>query len=152
MGTRNSTSGRARLAGCVGGALLLAAATPGRGGGGHYGPLELRPKDALLIEKSAEIEDFFVRRAYVLPDGPETRLVRRVGDATRPAVPVDRYQRFRYGVVRNGLPNAFALPDGQIYVHTGLLAKLENEAQLAQIFIYISTYCLKLKDTHHKHN
>ncbi len=29
--------------------------------------------------------------------------------------------------------NAFALPDGRIYLHTGLLSRLENEAQLAAV-------------------
>jgi predicted Zn-dependent protease len=29
--------------------------------------------------------------------------------------------------------NAFALPDGTLYIHTGLLARLENEAQLAVV-------------------
>jgi len=40
---------------------------------------------------------------------------------------------FRVTVVRDPTLNAFALPNGRIYVHTGLLAALENEAQLAMI-------------------
>jgi beta-barrel assembly-enhancing protease len=40
---------------------------------------------------------------------------------------------FKVTVVRDPTLNAFALPNGRIYVHTGLLAALENEAQLAMI-------------------
>jgi predicted Zn-dependent protease len=39
----------------------------------------------------------------------------------------------RFGVLRDPTLNAFALPNGRIYVHSGLLARLENEAQLAMI-------------------
>ncbi|HEY1269845.1 MAG TPA: M48 family metalloprotease [Candidatus Binatia bacterium] len=36
-------------------------------------------------------------------------------------------------VVKDPFLNAFALPDGSIYFHTGLLARMENEAQLATV-------------------
>lgn len=40
---------------------------------------------------------------------------------------------FKFGVLRDPTLNAFAMPNGRIYVHTGLLARLDNEAQLAMI-------------------
>src|SRR3989475_8522330 len=40
---------------------------------------------------------------------------------------------FGFGVMRDPTLNAFAMPNGRIYVHTGLLARLDNEAQLAMI-------------------
>jgi predicted Zn-dependent protease len=39
----------------------------------------------------------------------------------------------KVGVIRDATLNAFAMPNGKIYVHTGLLSRLENEAQLATI-------------------
>ncbi|HYE92868.1 MAG TPA: tetratricopeptide repeat protein, partial [Terriglobales bacterium] len=36
-------------------------------------------------------------------------------------------------VLRDPTINAFALPDGRVYVHTGLLSRLANEAQLATV-------------------
>src|SRR5439155_16058481 len=36
-------------------------------------------------------------------------------------------------IVKNPLLNAFAFPNGIIYVHTGILARMENEAQLATL-------------------
>src|SRR2546422_182836 len=40
---------------------------------------------------------------------------------------------FRFGVMRAPTLNAFAMPNGRIYIHTGLLSRLDNEAQLAMI-------------------
>ncbi|RMF75991.1 MAG: M48 family peptidase, partial [Planctomycetota bacterium] len=45
--------------------------------------------------------------------------------------PEDEYIHYRFNVLRNPVPNAFALPDGQIYVHSGMLARLGSEAELA---------------------
>jgi len=40
---------------------------------------------------------------------------------------------FRFAVFKDPSLNAFTLPNGRVFVHTGLLARLENEAQLAAI-------------------
>jgi Zn-dependent protease with chaperone function len=40
---------------------------------------------------------------------------------------------FSFRVLHDPVPNAFALPDGRVYVNSGLLAFVENEAQLAVI-------------------
>ncbi len=40
---------------------------------------------------------------------------------------------YRFYVIDDPVPNAFAFPNGMIFVHTGLLDILENEAQLAAI-------------------
>ncbi|MGQ0577666.1 MAG: M48 family metalloprotease [Betaproteobacteria bacterium] len=39
----------------------------------------------------------------------------------------------RVKVIQNPLLNAFALPNGAIYVHTGILARMDNEAQLSAL-------------------
>jgi predicted Zn-dependent protease len=40
---------------------------------------------------------------------------------------------FRVSILRHPECNAMALPNGVIYIHTGLLARIENEAQLATL-------------------
>ncbi|MBI2205014.1 MAG: tetratricopeptide repeat protein [Candidatus Rokubacteria bacterium] len=40
---------------------------------------------------------------------------------------------FKFGVISDPTLNAFAMPNGRIYFHTGLLAALDSEAQLATI-------------------
>lgn len=40
---------------------------------------------------------------------------------------------FRFYVIDNAIPNAFAFPNGMVFIHTGLLQLMENEAQLAAV-------------------
>lgn len=47
---------------------------------------------------------------------------------------------FRVRVLRDPHLNAFAMPNGAIYIHSGLLARLQNEAQLATILAHEMTH------------
>lgn len=90
-----------------------------------------------MLEKATEMEEQFVRRGHVLPaDAPESVLVRRIGEHVVRDLEMDPYVRFRFAVINSPVPNAFAMPDGQIYIHQGLLAILENEAQLAAVLAH----------------
>jgi predicted Zn-dependent protease len=44
--------------------------------------------------------------------------------------------RPRVRVLKDPFLNAFALPNGAVYVHTGLLARVQNEAQLASVLAH----------------
>ncbi len=48
---------------------------------------------------------------------------------------------FRIMVIKNPYLNAFAFPNGVIYVHTGILARMDNEAQLAILLAHEMTHC-----------
>ena len=43
---------------------------------------------------------------------------------------------WQFRVMRDPVVNAFAMPNGSIYVHTGLLARMENEAQLVGVLAH----------------
>ncbi|PYN36816.1 MAG: hypothetical protein DME01_07530 [Candidatus Rokuibacteriota bacterium] len=64
---------------------------------------------------------------------------------------------FAFAVVRDPTLNAFALPNGRIYLHTGLLARLDNEAQLAMIVGHEMTHVTRrhalgvARDARNKH-
>jgi len=47
---------------------------------------------------------------------------------------------FRFAVFKDPNLNAFAMPNGRVFIHTGLLARLENEAQLATILAHELTH------------
>lgn len=47
---------------------------------------------------------------------------------------------FKVRVIKDPSFNAFALPHGAIYIHTGMLAKMENEAQLATLLAHEMTH------------
>jgi len=47
---------------------------------------------------------------------------------------------FKIMVIKNHLLNAFIYPNGALYVHTGILAKMDNEAQLATLLAHEMTH------------
>lgn len=47
---------------------------------------------------------------------------------------------FRVRVLQDAEPNAFCLPNGAIYLHTGILALLESEAELAVLLAHEMTH------------
>lgn len=46
------------------------------------------------------------------------------------------YIPFKVVILKNPYLNAFAFPNGVIYLHTGILARMENEAQLATLLAH----------------
>jgi predicted Zn-dependent protease len=59
--------------------------------------------------------------------------VARVGHSLVPQWVDPGEMHFSFSIVNDPELNAFALPDGTVVIHTGLLATLENEAQLATV-------------------
>lgn len=99
---------------------------------------EVRPRErdkgeveflALAATELSELKknlDFYEDRLF-------QEYVSRVGHSLVPQW-VDRNEiQFNFSIVNDPELNAFALPDGTVVIHTGLLATLENEAQLASV-------------------
>lgn len=63
-----------------------------------------------------------------------------VAGLTPPAMAANPEVRYRVTVIEDPTLNAFAYPHGSIYVHTGLLARMENEAQLATVLGHEMTH------------
>lgn len=99
-----------------------------------YPPLAKGAK-AEVVKVAAEHEEQFVRRGIRLIDSELQEIVDRVAATVLPAV-ADAFINFRVYLIRDPSPAAFSLADGQIYVHTGLLARLESEAQLAAVLAH----------------
>ena len=98
---------------------------------GIYHRVEIMKDDeAEVINNSEELEELFKRRGLVYQDEAVNQWVSDIGQSIAPDS-TDPYINYRFFVLRDPSPNAFALPDGQIYIHTGMLARLHNEAQLA---------------------
>ncbi|MEE8184107.1 MAG: M48 family metalloprotease, partial [Acidobacteriota bacterium] len=57
-----------------------------------------------------------------------------------PGMAANRYISFRITVIEDPTLNAFAFPHGSLYVHTGLLARMENEDQLASVLGHEMTH------------
>lgn len=102
---------------------------------GEYGPVDILKNEASLMKTVSEYEDLFLRRGYRYAAPEVQELVTRIGGRLAPP-PTDPYIRYRFHVLRDPDVNAFALPDGQVYVNTGLLAAVRNEAQLAAVLAH----------------
>ena len=100
----------------------------------NYPPLPNAAKNN-LIKVAKEQEELFVRRGVRFNDPELQEIVDRVGETVFPSVQ-DEYIDFRVYLIRDPSPLMFSLADGQIYVHTGLLARLGNEAQLASVLAH----------------
>ncbi len=94
-----------------------------------YGQSEDEQK---LIRRANQFETELLAKGLVLDDDTVTTYVQRVGQELVPTV-TDGAVAIRFHVLRDPLVNAFALPNGGIYLNVGLLARLENEAQLAHV-------------------
>ena len=102
---------------------------------GIYGEVKLTNSEYRSIETSQEMQGQFLRRGLRHSDRELEAWLDEIGNRLVPE-PTDSYQEYRFYLIRDPSPNAFALPDGQIYVHTGLICRLENEAQLASLLAH----------------
>src|SRR5437867_3631251 len=114
---------------------VLAASAQAPADEGVYGPVEVRKSEAPLMKTVSDYEEMFQRRGYRYDAPAVDELVGRLGGRLA-LPPTDSYIRYRFHVLRDPEANAFALPDGQVYFNTGLLALLENEAQVAAILAH----------------
>ena len=115
--------------------LLTAAVLLSAGvayGDGIYEPVPLKDQEQRLMDESRELRGYFERQSLLYNDPRVVELVASVGRSLAPP-PTDDYMEYRFFVLRDPSPNAFALPNGDIYMHTGMLARLTDTAQLAAI-------------------
>ncbi len=96
-------------------------------------------EDALLRQVELAEENYEEER-LILHDAELQAYVTRVGQAMLPVEGAPARVQWRFFVIRDPMPNAFALPNGSIFVNTGLLSLLENEDQLASVLAHEITH------------
>jgi predicted Zn-dependent protease len=96
--------------------------------------------DVELLDKSNQLDKQFEEKGLVYNDSDTTKYLTRVGRSVLPRGAEYQNVHWQFFVLRDPTPNAFALPNGSIYVHTGLLAELSNEAQLAGVLAHEETH------------
>ena len=115
-------------------APLTAAATTGQ-----YAQMPIHDDEKHLLATADDLESYFNAHGLLVKDERVLALVRRVGHSLRPQ-PTDDYVVYEFYVLRDPSPNAFALPNGSIYVHTGMLARLHDEDELAALLAHEITH------------
>lgn len=98
--------------------------------------------EARLIADADAFDHELQRSGLVVSDSPLAGYVSAVGARVVPSnLPADR--AIRFAVLRSPDIQAFALPNGTVYVALGLLARIENEAQLAQLLAHEATHVIR---------
>src|SRR5262249_30434530 len=87
-----------------------------------------------LWAQAEKEEENLLKRATAYDDPLLEEYLGRIGDKLGPdEVRAARGPGFRFGVLRDPTLNAFAMPNGRVFIHTGLLSRVDNEAQLATV-------------------
>ncbi len=96
--------------------------------------------DLNLLEEANQIDQIYARKGLIITDPDVTGYVESVGKKLlanqRPLEGVT----FKFRVIRDPILNAYALPNGSVYVTSGLIARLQNEAQLAGVLSHEITH------------
>jgi predicted Zn-dependent protease len=99
--------------------------------------------DFEVLEQSDLLDLRLERDGLVLVDESANAYLRRIGQALIPrGLELERVS-WKFRVLRDPQPNAFALPNGSIYVTTGLITLLDNESQLAAIIAHELTHVMR---------
>src|SRR5258708_6645783 len=88
--------------------------------------------DLEVLERSNQTDLQFERKGLVYTDEEAAAYIENIGLKMVPETTPENV-KWRFRILRDSELNAFALPNGSIYVDSGLLATIRNEAQLAAV-------------------
>ena len=99
--------------------------------------------DLDLLDQVNLLDRRFEREGLVLEDEATNAYLKRVGEVLLPRGLNLEHVLWKFRALRDPVPNAFALPNGSIYVTTGLLALMDNESQVASVIAHEMTHVLR---------
>ena len=99
--------------------------------------------DLEVLEQADLLALRLERDGLVLADDAANAYLRRIGQALIPRDLQLARVSWQFRILRDPQPNAFALPNGSIYVTTGLLTLLDNESQVAAIIAHELTHVMR---------
>ena len=105
--------------------------------------LNLIPESQEIAMGKQAAPGFVTQFEGEVPDPTLQAYVQEIGQkmaavSDRPALP------YQYRLVKSKVPNAFALPGGEIFVTAGLMALMENERELAAVLGHETGHCCAL--------
>ena len=103
----------------------------------------LANEDEIMLWQKSEEEQRVLESTGLIYPHPELEdyLNMIIAKLQPQSMPADL--KIRVKVIKNAHLNAFAYPNGMIYIHTGLLARMDNEAQLAAVLAHEMTHCIR---------
>lgn len=89
--------------------------------------------DNQVLQNSKAIDQQYLKKGLVMQDPQLQAYFDSIGKSIIGNRPIPDQVEFKFMVLRDPMVQAFALPNGSVYVTTGLLSLLEDEAQLAAV-------------------
>jgi Zn-dependent protease with chaperone function len=102
--------------------------------------LLMNEDEKMLWQKSEQEQLVFEENGLLYPDQELEDYLNQVAGKLRPQS-TPRNLVIRVKVIKNAYLDAFAYPNGMIYIHTGLLARMDNEEQLAAVLAHELIHC-----------
>lgn len=99
--------------------------------------------DLEMLEQADLLDIRLDRDGLVLADEATNAYLYRVGKSLIPQGLTLEKVTWKFRALRDPQPNAFALPNGSIYVTTGLMALIDNESQLAAVIAHELTHVMR---------
>ena len=87
------------------------------------------------IDMGRQFSREIARQQRIIRDPMVVEYIQELGFRLTPAE-AQRIYPFRFYVVDNREVNAFAVPGGHVYIHSGLITRAENEAELASVLAH----------------
>jgi predicted Zn-dependent protease len=102
--------------------------------------LLMNEDERMLWQKAEQEQRVLEENGLIYPDQELEDYLNQVAGKLRPqSAPQNPVIRVK--VIKNPYLDAFAYPNGMIYIHTGLLARMDNEDQLAAVLAHELIHC-----------
>jgi beta-barrel assembly-enhancing protease len=99
-------------------------------------PFRFGEGDLKFLDQIKQLDKKFEDQGLVYKDAEANSYLDRIGRSLLKSEDQLENVEWRFRILRDPSVNAFALPSGSIYVHTGLLARMEHESQLAAVLAH----------------
>jgi predicted Zn-dependent protease len=103
-------------------------------------PYSIYEDEKLLWHKAAEEQQVFDDSGLIYRDRKLDEYINSIVRKLQPQ-PAFSDLPIRVKILKNPYLNAFAYPNGVIYLHTGLLSRMDSEAQLVAVLAHELTHC-----------
>lgn len=117
----------------AGGQAVLAAGRWAQVPDGPGSTFNFTTIDDRVLDEANSVDLQYEKKGLVLHDPRLQTYLDSVGERVIGDRAIPQNVQFRFRALRDPMVNAFALPNGSIYVTSGMLSLLENEAELAGV-------------------
>jgi hypothetical protein len=99
----------------------------------HVANFQFTKADPSLIDNANAMDSDYEQKGFVFHDPGAQAYLDAIGKRVVGARPAPEHVTWRFMVLNNPAVNAFAQPNGSVYVTIGLVGLMQNQAQLAAV-------------------